>query len=55
MLTKQRKYNMIKKENNNEKDMSKEPIFRLPPFEVQKVFVGLSETQDWGLRLLNIP
>lgn len=35
--------------------MSKEPIFRLPPFEVQEIFVGLSETQDWGLRLLNIP
>lgn len=45
----------MSKQKNNVKDISKEPIFRLPPFEIQEVFVGLSEIQDWGLRLLNIP
>nr|WP_264766199.1 S8 family serine peptidase [Marinobacter fonticola] len=37
------------------KDLSREPIFRLPPYTVHNIFVGLSEIQDWGLKLLNIP
>lgn len=32
-----------------------EPIFRIPPFKVEEVFLGLAETQDWGIKLLNIP
>ncbi len=32
-----------------------EPIFCIPPFKVEEVFLGLAETRDWGVRLLNIP
>lgn len=32
-----------------------EPIFFLPPFKAQSVFLTLSETIDWGLSGLNIP
>lgn len=31
------------------------PIFKLPPFTVEQVFVTYSETMDWGLSLLGIP
>ena len=46
---------MSSQQNNSKTDISKEPIFRLPPYEIQEVFIGLSEIQDWGLRMLNIP
>ena len=32
-----------------------EPIFRLPPFEVQAVTTALSEVQDWSIQFLGIP
>jgi subtilisin len=32
-----------------------EPIFRLPPFEVQAVTKALSETLDWSIGFLGIP
>lgn len=31
------------------------PVYKLPPYRVDKVMLALSETIDWGLRLLNIP
>lgn len=31
------------------------PIFRLPPFRARQLFVTLSELEDWGLKLCNIP
>lgn len=40
---------------NRGEDLAREPIFRLPPYTVHNIFVGLSEIQDWGLKLLNIP
>jgi subtilisin family serine protease len=33
----------------------KEPIFKLPPFKVEQIFVAMAETQDWGLKLFGIP
>ncbi|MCX6935124.1 MAG: S8 family peptidase [Verrucomicrobia bacterium] len=32
-----------------------EPIYRLPPFKVEKVLLATAETIDWGLKLLGIP
>lgn len=32
-----------------------EPIFKLPPYKVESVYIALSETVDWGLDLLGIP
>ena len=46
---------MSSKQKNDARDISKETIFRLPPYEIQEVYIGLSEIQDWGLRMLNIP
>lgn len=31
------------------------PVYKLPPFTVDKVMLATAETIDWGLRLLNIP
>jgi len=31
------------------------PIYRLPPFKVDKVMLATAETIDWGLKLLNVP
>ena len=31
------------------------PVYKLPPYKVDKVMLALSETIDWGLELLNIP
>jgi len=31
------------------------PIYRLPPFKVDKVMLATAETIDWGLKLLGIP
>jgi len=31
------------------------PIYRLPPFKVDKVMLSTAETIDWGLKLLGIP
>ncbi len=31
------------------------PIYRLPPFNVDKVMLATAETIDWGLKLLGIP
>lgn len=31
------------------------PIFVLPPFKVEAVFVSMAETMDWGLELMGIP
>jgi subtilisin family serine protease len=31
------------------------PIYRLPPFQVDKVMLATAETIDWGLKLLGIP
>jgi len=31
------------------------PIYRLPPFRVDKVMLATAETIDWGLKLLGIP
>jgi subtilisin family serine protease len=31
------------------------PIYRLPPPRVEAVYTALSETIDWGLRLLDVP
>lgn len=32
-----------------------DPVFKLPPFKVEQIFVTMAETQDWGLRLFGIP
>ncbi len=37
------------------KKVEKDPIFRLPPFTVEQLFVSMAETQDWGLKLFGIP
>lgn len=37
------------------KDILKAPIFKVPPFVTHHVLTGLTETQDWGLNLLNVP
>ena len=31
------------------------PIYRLPPFKVDKVMLATAETIDWGLKLLGVP
>ena len=31
------------------------PVYRLPPFKVDKVMLATAETIDWGLKLLGIP
>ena len=31
------------------------PIYRLPPFQVDKLMLATAETIDWGLKLLGIP
>ena len=31
------------------------PVYRLPPFKVDKVMLATSETIDWGLKLLGVP
>ena len=31
------------------------PIYRLPPFQVDRVMLATAETIDWGLKLLGIP
>ena len=31
------------------------PVYKLPPYKVDKVMLATSETIDWGLKLLNIP
>ena len=31
------------------------PIYRIPPFKVDKVMLATAETIDWGLKLLGIP
>jgi len=31
------------------------PVYRLPPFQVDKVMLATAETIDWGLKLLGIP
>ena len=31
------------------------PIYRLPPFKVDKVMLATAETSDWGLKLLGVP
>ena len=31
------------------------PVYKLPPFKVDKVMLATAETIDWGLKLLNIP
>lgn len=32
-----------------------DPIFSLPPYKVESLFVSMSETMDWGLELMGIP
>jgi subtilisin family serine protease len=32
-----------------------EPIYRLPPWKVEQIFIATAEIQDWGLTMLNIP
>lgn len=32
-----------------------EPIYRLPPIKRETVYVGLSQTMDWGLEVFGIP
>lgn len=34
---------------------SSEPVFRLPPYHVDQVFVSQAETIDWGMRFLQAP
>ena len=31
------------------------PVYKLPPYKVDKVMLATAETIDWGLKLLNIP
>jgi len=31
------------------------PVYRLPPFKVDKVMLATAETIDWGLKLLGVP
>jgi len=31
------------------------PVYRLPPFKVDKVMLATAETIDWGLKLFGIP
>ena len=31
------------------------PIYRLPPFKVDKIMLATAETIDWGLKLLGVP
>jgi len=36
--------------------MPRQPVYRLPPFTVERVFAtSLAETVDWGLKLLGVP
>jgi subtilisin family serine protease len=36
--------------------MPRQPVYRLPPFTVERVFAtALAETVDWGLKLLGVP
>lgn len=44
-----------KKAKAPRKAKTPDPIFKLPPFTVQQIFVSMAETQDWGLRLFGIP
>ena len=38
------------------KDVSPdEPVYTLPPYKVEKVYITVSETIDWGLEMLNVP
>ena len=32
-----------------------QPVYRLPPVKREAVYVGLSQTTDWGLELFGIP
>ena len=31
------------------------PVYKLPPYQVDKVMLATAETIDWGLKLLNVP
>jgi len=37
------------------KSVMSSPVYRLPPFKVDKVMLATAETIDWGLKLLGIP
>jgi len=37
------------------KAKKKDPVFKLPPYKVEQLFVSMAETQDWGLKLFGIP
>ena len=42
-------------EQKTSESIKHEPIFRLPPYQVKRVFKASSETIDWGLKLFSIP
>lgn len=45
----------MKKLAKTAKTQKKEIHFHLPPFKMEKVFLAMSQTTDWGLESLNVP